>query len=148
MGVAAAIVLIGGLAKAKSAADEGRAINKRKGYEAKIKERNATLALASAKEHEDRFRRSARKKVGALVSSVGSNGITLSGSALDVMYDNAIEDELEAQTIRFNGEQRAKGLREGAILDRRAGINARQAGDRRAVAGVISAAGSAASSSN
>jgi len=115
---------------ATSAVAQGVQASKTAKYNAKVGEIKATAARADAAENERRFRRTTAQRMGALRA-----GRPTEGSALDIVADSAIEEELQALTIRHQGELQAAGLESTAALDRsKAGA---------AMAGGIAGAGSA-----
>lgn len=82
--------------------------------ESKAFKRNARLAEQKAQLDADRRRRQARLNLGATRAAVGANGITMEGSPLDILADNAAEEELDALIIEFNGSLEAAGQRDQA----------------------------------
>lgn len=85
---------------------------------AKISERNARQVELDTAEVVARFRRQAKKQAGSRHSARGASGITLDGSAFDVMLDSAVEEELQAATITHQGKIEAMNLRLSAQIDK------------------------------
>lgn len=79
-------------------------------FNAKIAERNAVLTRQQSAEQEMRFRRTSRRRRGARSAARGASGITATGSVLEAMADAAAEEELDALTIKYQGEQQAKSF--------------------------------------
>lgn len=111
--------------QAKAAAD----------YNAKVDEQNATLTGQQANQREEVFRREARQTLGRQRAALAESGTGLSGSGADIIEDSALNLELDALNIRYQGELEARGLIEQAKMTK---LEGRQ---RRANAG-LQAAGS------
>lgn len=73
-----------------------------------IAARNATAERQKAHVDEVRLRRDQRRRMAQAEVTFGISGTAFQGSVLDVMADQAMEAELNAQLVRFGGEQRAK----------------------------------------
>lgn len=84
-------------------------------------ERNAFLVEQQTAEAERRFRISSERALGKGRAARGASGVTLSGSALDVIAENASIAEMDAITIRQQGEAQAEALRRQAELSRQTG---------------------------
>lgn len=97
-------------------------------YNAQLNQRNASIARQNAAEQEQRFRRLSRKRMGELRSHFGASGFGLSGSAIDALADSAVQEELDALTIRYEGELKAQGLDASAGLDRMRARESRMGG--------------------
>lgn len=97
-------------------------------YNAQISEQNATIARQNAAEQEARQRRLAKKRLGALRAGVGASGVTMEGSPLAVMQDTAQQLELDALTIRHQGDLKARGYKVNAELDRTQAKNVKKQG--------------------
>jgi hypothetical protein len=92
----------------------------------------------------ENFAREARRRQGVRVSQISASGVTLSGSAADVLMDAALEDSLTRATILHEGEQRAHARLVGASIESMSSAEAlrhaaaeRQAGSTRAAATLI-----------
>ena len=75
---------------------------------------NARLTRQIGAMNEAEMRRESMRLLGAQVAARGAQGVTLSGSALDVLLDTAATEERRAQRLRFTVEaeayaQRARG---------------------------------------
>lgn len=140
LAASAGLSILGGMAQAKSE----RAVAE---FNAMQAERDAAAAEAEAKEEARRIRRQGRRLRGEQISQAAASGVTLSGSVLDILADDAMEIELQAldrlrqgeiasiqgreraDITRYAGEQRANqsilsGLSRAAVL----GFQASQAG--------------------
>lgn len=138
-GVGAVVQAVGAIQQAGAQATAANA-------NARIAEQNATLARQQAKVDEARRRRLARKELGALRASVGASGINFTGSALDVYEDSFMEAELDALTIRHNGEIEALGFQKEAALNRQRAKSAKIGGAFEATGLLLSGAADAISS--
>lgn len=86
--------------------------------DAKIADQNAEIATEQAGARQDMIRREAKKLRGGQRASVGASGITMDGSAFDVMEDSAIEAELDALTAGYQGKLEARAYRSEAAAKR------------------------------
>jgi len=64
----------------------------------------AQLQLAQANQQADDIRRKNARLAGTQRVAFLKSGVTLSGSAQDVMYDSALEGELDALNTRYTGQ--------------------------------------------
>ena len=65
---------------------------------------------------------------GKLLAGYGASGVTLEGTPLDVLEESAANAELDALTIRHQGELAARGYENTATLDTFAASGARTGG--------------------
>jgi hypothetical protein len=96
----------------------------------------------------ENFAREARRRQGVRISAISASGITLSGSAADVLMDSALEDAQTRASIIHEGEQRAHARLVGASIEEMSSAEAlrhaaaeRQAGRTRAAATIIGSFG-------
>lgn len=114
------IALIAGAAmSAVGAISSGNAARKAGDFSAAIDEANAVGARNAAAENAKRAERDGRKRMGELRNS---------GLLMDVIEDQAREEELAILTATYEGELDALGLERGATLSRMEGRNAQKAG--------------------
>lgn len=95
-------------------------------FNAQIAERNAEYTIKKSAEDERRQRVISKKFIGDIRSSYGASGITMDGSALDVLEASAADAELDALTIRHEGRVKAAGYINEANYERTAGENAKR----------------------
>lgn len=102
-------------AEAQSQAAENQA--KAQQYNAQIADRNAKIAEANAQSasqfanvKEESQRRRFAQLEGAAMAGVAQSGTGFGGTNMAIIEQNAIENELDALTIRYEGQQQAKGL--------------------------------------
>jgi len=124
--IALAISAVGSAVSAVGASSAGSAAKKAANFNAAVGEANARAARRDATENFDRHQRDAARRGGTLRNQLVS---------LDALEDQAMEEELDAQTILHQGEISAMGFERGAGLDRSSGRTAQRAG-------FVSAAGS------
>lgn len=117
---------------ALGAINEGKAGKLAGDYNAQVAENNAVYSRQQATEEERRSRSLARKAIGEMRAGYGASGITLQGSAMDVLEESAFNAELDALTIRAGGEAKAAAYRNEARMERIAGKNAMKAAKLRA----------------
>jgi len=97
-------------------------------FNAQVLGNNADFALKQGAENQRRIRRSNAQFQGSQEAAIGASGLQLSGSALNVLSDSAIEGELMALDAKVSAENKAKGLRSQATIERMRGKQARRAG--------------------
>jgi hypothetical protein len=91
---------------------------------------------------EEQQRRQARQFLGGQRASLAQAGIGLTGSAYDINRQSAVNAELDALNIRYEGQLAAKGLRDQATMQRFEGKQARTAGFLGAGAALLQGASS------
>jgi hypothetical protein len=97
-------------------------------YNAALYARNAEVSRQQAQVAEDRQRRVAAQRAGANVAAIGASGLDMTGSPLDLLEANAAQEEIDALTIRWNGENQAAGLGAQGQLASAQGRNAQTQG--------------------
>jgi len=155
--LAAAASAVSGIVGAMGAMQAANAQAEAAEYNARIQERNAIIADQNRKaavtqasiDAEDK-RRDNRRVMASIRAAYGHSGIDLIGSPLDVLEDTALEQELDAQRIEYEGRARSRegaikmlGLHEQAELDRMEARSARSAGRTAAAGALIGGAGRA-----
>lgn len=115
--VGTALTAVGQIQASQSASDAAEA-------NAAIAEQQAQLAREQAAQERHRaaieaeiFAREARRRQGTRLSQIAASGITLSGSALDILADAALSDEQQRLFIISEGEQRAYARLVGASIE-------------------------------
>ncbi|WP_282609471.1 hypothetical protein [Pelagibius sp. Alg239-R121] len=119
--ISAAVGALGAIqgARASAAASE---------FNAKIADNNAIIAEQNAAADEKRQRRSASRQTAGSRAAIAAAGVTLEGSPLEVLEDQALEAELDALNLRYGGRLQATNFRSQAQLDRSAARNAKTQG--------------------
>lgn len=142
-----AMQAIGAIQQGQAAEAQAQAQANANRRNALIKEMQAGIERQQANIREEQQRRQARGLLGRQRAAVAQAGIGFGGSALDVMEDSANKAELDALTIRYEGDLRSRGLLADAESERYeaevalvAGKNAKKAAYISAGAAVLSGA--------
>ena len=132
--VAVAVVSAVGAISAGNAADESAK------YNAKILNQNAEVERAQSSVREDAQRRKSRQVLGAQRAAFAQAGTGSGGSALDVMNQSSRDAELDALTMRYEGDLRARGLKAQAEGEKYQGRMAKKASYFKATGSLIGGA--------
>lgn len=111
-------------------------------YDAKVAEQNAQITRQQAKEEARRAMIVARKMIGDNRAAYAANGVSLSGSALDVLGESAANAKLDELTILQEGEARGRMYEADARMARAVGNAARLGGYLGASGQLVSTASS------
>lgn len=110
-----------------------------------IQKNNAQQVAWETSRQEDDFRRRARAQRGEQVASIAQSGIGFDGTGKDLLEQSDINSELDALTIRYEGNLRQKGLLQDASMSAyEAGVARMNKGAAR-TAGYMGIAGAVAS---
>jgi hypothetical protein len=149
LAASAAVSAVGAIQQGMAAQAQGKAAQDAANYNATLKQQQATLELQQSGAREEQARRGSRQLLGQQRAAIAQAGVGLGGSALDIMEQSADRAELDALTMRYEGDLRSKGLlaaAEGARYEgrvaRAAGENAMKGAYLSAGASLLSAAGS------
>jgi hypothetical protein len=149
MAASAAMSAVGAIQQGMAAQAQAQAAQGAANYNATIKRQQAASELQQANAREEQQRRGSRQLLGQQRAALAQAGIGAGGSALDIEEQSADRAELDALTMRYEGDLRAKGLlaaAEGAEYEGRAAIaagqNAMTGAYLSAGASLLSAAGS------
>lgn len=96
-GVSAGSSILGAIAGARRAS-----------FQADVARSNAKLGRGQARAEEDAVRRSRSRRMADLRAALGASGVQASGSPLELLADQAMEAELDAQRVRFSGRAAAR----------------------------------------
>ena len=100
-------------------------------YNATVARQNAVVAMDQANQREELQRRKFGELQGQAVAAAAQSGAGMDGSNADVLRQNAINAEMDALTIRYEGQMQARGLQAQADLQQFEGrvnrMNARTA---------------------
>lgn len=107
-------------------------------YNAGLMEQGATVERQQASQREETQRRQSRLLLGKQRAALAQSGIGSGGSAADVYQRSVINSELDALTIRYEGDLRARGLKASAEGERFAGNNAKRMGYFKAANSILS----------
>lgn len=109
---------VGGVFQAVGTAQAASSQAAGKAYEAEVADRNAIIARQQGQANAEDARRETRRRLGVIRAGFGSKGFSLSGTALDVLEDQAVEGELAASREAYEGEIAALGQNDKARLTR------------------------------
>jgi hypothetical protein len=137
-----AMQAVGAVQQGKMAAAQGKAQMEAANYNARMKEIEAGITREQSNAREEQQRRQARQLLGRQRAAVAQAGIGWGGSALDIMEESATLAELDALTIRYEGDLKARGLLAEAEFDKYSGQVAMAQGKAAKTASYISAAAS------
>ena len=114
----AGLSLLGGLQAADGVEKAGAYNKKIADRNAKVAENKAEMRVFQAGREITRFREEFRELNDASAQAMRANGVVISGTALDVLLDNALEAEKDIQTIAYNAAADASDLREKGVNER------------------------------
>lgn len=154
-GLTGALSIAGTAVSAIGAIGSAKAQSAAASYNAQIADRdvvvadqNRKLAIEQARIDAEDKRRDNRRVLSSMRAAYGASGLELAGSPLDVLEDTAIEQELDAQRVEFEGRARGRegalqmlGLQESATLSRMEAKSAKSAGYMGAIGAGLSGAG-------
>lgn len=126
--MAMAMGIIGSVVSAAGAMAQASAAAKAADYNAKVAEKNAVIAKQNALADEQAKRRETRTILGNSRAAIGASGLDVVGSPLDVLGETAALGELDALTIRYNGENNVQAYKQDAELERMRGQAAKTQG--------------------
>jgi multidrug resistance efflux pump len=113
-----AVSAMGAIEQGKAAQQEANARAQANIYNAKVKEMQAGIERQQANAREEQQRRRARQVLGQQRGAIAESGVGFIGSALDIAEESATRAELDALTIRYEGELASKGLLADAEQER------------------------------
>ena len=118
MVASSAVSAVGAMRQGQAQADSYNAQAQAQEYNAVVDRNNATMAADQANAQEEQQRRHFRATQGQAVAGVAQSGTGFAGSNADVLQQNAINNELDALTIRYEGQNKAKSFESQANLDK------------------------------
>lgn len=136
--VAIALMAVGTLQGAASAARQGEAAKAAADFNAQVARRNAQIATQQAEADAARQKQVAFKKIGEMTAAYGASGVTLEGSPLDVLEESVRTAEQDRQNILYKGKLRAMGYESDADLYNLSGENALRTGQENATGILLS----------
>ena len=139
---AGAVGAVGAIQQANSAKASANYNAQVQENNAKVAERNRTMALDQTESEANQKQREIRRTLSTIRANYGKSGLDMAGSALDVLEDSAIEGALDVQTIRYQGDVRAQGYTDEAIAQRNGAELSRMNAKAQGKAGAIGAASS------
>lgn len=127
--------------QAAGALMQGQAARNSAEYNATMMDQAATVERQQTSAREDAQRRQARMVLGQQRAALAQSGGGMGGSAADIMQQSAMNAELDALTLRYEGELRARGLNAQAEGERYMGRQAQRASYFSAAGSILSGAG-------
>lgn len=129
---AIAIAAVAAVVGVAGAVQQGRSARANAQFQADQMTENAKTSRAEAGVAEEDQREKARQIIGSQMAAQAQSGAQLNGSASDMLRQSLFSAESDAQRIRYQGENQARGmgnqatgaLFSGAMASKQAGLNA------------------------
>jgi hypothetical protein len=125
---------------------QGKAQESAAKFNAAVQQNNALASKQQAQYEADRIRKRNLHLRGAQNAAIAKSGIDVSGSASDVIYDSAMQGEMDALAALYTGKVRSNAEASGAMLSRLSGENARTSSYYSMAGSILGGASGAASS--
>ena len=135
-----ALIIASTAVSAIGAIQQGKSAQSAANANAANLEQNAGIERSQANQREEAKRREARMVLGTQRAALAESGGGMGGSAADVMRQSSINAELDALTLRYEGDLRARGLEAEAQQERFAGKVAKRASYFNAASSILSGA--------
>lgn len=135
-----ALIIAGTAMQALGAIQQGNAEKAAADYNADMLRRSADIERQQAVAREEAKRRETAGILGRQRAFFAQSGGGMGGSAADVMQESAINAELDALTLRYEGDLRARGFESEAAMEKFKGKQAKRAGYMNAVGSILSGA--------
>lgn len=137
--VAAGTAALGGVVGMAGALHEGEAGRLAGEYNANVALQNAEITRNQTKEEVRRQRVMARRNFGDIKASYGASGVSMDGSAMDVLMDSVATAEMDSLSKAYAGEMKARAFENEAAIEKFKGRVAKKAGYIGAASAGISA---------
>ena len=141
--LAVGMMAAGTAVNAFGAYSAGKAKQAAYNYDAQVAEMNAGIAKEQAEFEAARQESKTRRFIASQRVGFLANGVTISGSAMDILSDTTIQGEMDRLAIIYGGEVEAVNYRNDAQRSRFAGKQEAKAGMFNAAGSLLSGAGSA-----
>lgn len=105
-------------------------------YNAQLARQNATWERQATEEKAKQANVQGRQAIGSMRASYGISGVTLEGSAFDVLEQSALAVKQDELNIKVAGERRVLALEQGATIEEYQGRAARTLGNIKGYAGI------------
>jgi len=105
-------------------------------YNAALARQNATWTRQQSEAEARQANVQGRKQLGDMRASYGISGVTLEGSAFDVLEQSALAVKQDELNIRIEGNRRAMSMEQGATITEYQGRAAKTLGNIRGYAGI------------
>jgi hypothetical protein len=113
-----AVQALGAIKQGQAQSAQAQAAANAAEYNATVTRMNADVAAMQGSAAEEQQRRQFRAFEGAAIAAAAQSGAGLEGSNADVIKQNAVAAELDALTIRYESQMKARGLMAQSELDR------------------------------
>lgn len=121
---ATATKAVGSIMQGSAQAAQYKAQAQANDYNAIVARQNADVALGQANAREEMQRRRFGELQGTALAAAAQSGSGMDGSNADVLKQNAVAAELDALTMRYEGQMQARGLMAQANMEEfQAGVN-------------------------
>ena len=134
-----AMAAAGAMQQAETQAYNAKAQANALDYQAQVDRNNADAATQAANAREEQQRRGFRQLEGQARAGIAQSGTGFEGSNADILKQNAVLNELDALTIRYEGDNKAKGLMAQSQLDQYNAQTSRDNAGRYMTAGYLNA---------
>ena len=138
---AAVATAAGSLISAKGQLDAGDAARRAGNAEGDLLEKNANRVEEMGKYTAFRHNMKVKKVLGAGRAAYAASGVTMSGSAMDVMRESAVEGERDRLTILYTSRVKADTMRDQAEIARYRGEAAQAAAQYGAASSIFGGIG-------
>ena len=140
--IGAAVAMgVGALLSAKGQLDAGDAAREAGDAEGDLLEKNANRVEEMGEYTAFRHNMKVKKVLGAGRAAYAASGVTMSGSAMNVMRESAVEGERDRLAILYNAEVKADTMRDQASIARYSGRAAQRAAQYSAAGSLLGGAG-------
>lgn len=112
-----AMAALGSIKQGQAQSASAQAQAQAQEFNATMARNNAQMASEQANAAEEQQRRKFDALQGQAIAGIAQSGTGFDGSNADILKQNAISNELDALTIRYQGQNQAKGLMAQADLD-------------------------------
>lgn len=145
--ISAAVGGIGAISSANAASAQQKSAAAAADYNATMANQNADTAMQAASANEEAQRRKSAVDMGHLRAGLAESGIGLgSGTATDLTEQSAMNAELDALNIRYQGKQQARDYKAQAALGQQQSAQSRSNAKAATTSGYLTAGASALSS--
>lgn len=118
LGISALTSGLGAIMQGQQSSASANAQAQAMNYQAKVDENNAQTARDQAAVREEQQRRRFAALEGQAMAGIAQSGTGFDGSNLDMLKQNAVNNELDALTIRYEGQTKANSFDAQSNLDR------------------------------
>lgn len=106
----AAMSAVGAISQGEAQAAQAKSQAQAQEYNAQVARNNATMANDQANAQEEQQRRHFAMVQGQARAAAAQSGAGFDGSNNDILNQNSLMNELDALTIRYDGQNKANGL--------------------------------------